>query len=622
MHLLETQTLQLHSFFGHVPPYAILSHTWGPEEVTYMDMVEGREFHKQMRGYDKIMHACRLAQGAGYEYLWVDTCCIDKRSSAELSEAINSMYAYYQDASICFAYLDDVDPVGASIGNITLSGDTPMLRNSEFGALFKRARWFTRGWTLQELIAPQHVEFYSGSWQLLGSKSSLRDIISDVTFIDPTVLASGLIQSCSIAERFSWASYRQTTREEDIAYCLLGIFGVNMPLLYGEGQAAFGRLQQAIIGQQEDPSILLWERPSRPGPINVSTVADTGSALAQGPSSFASRLKLVHNSGFSHGIHPLSNFSRITLSTGQEFIRSLPNIFPRGISHLSSDPPAMTTRGLLISLNVLQLNTQIASVSDLLFAWTFYMVDDQFVCLALKAEQVATDVIYLRVGELQLVSKSNVETAVLRRIFLGLKELESQVESLSTWNREEPTLVLQGIEPSSEFMHWWDKIYIENKSGKKDRARAQFSLTSALSLEQYNQVTPTPKPDTAEIELSRRNDIHIVELFLVVHRAPQTPARLNNSTSFVVAIGYYGYQLWCSIQHPKQDYTLLDVWKDLQKQLRESKLLATLSDSCSESLPEGTTATVKIRPGTAIGQVSTKDKARPYLVFISIDDLS
>jgi Heterokaryon incompatibility protein (HET) len=187
-------------------------------------------------GYEKIRYASNQAIVDGFRFLWADTCCIDKTSSAELSEAINSMFQWYQQASICYAYVEDV-----------------MLDD------FNTSRWFTRGWTLQELLAPSQVYFYGTRWTTLGSKFDLANQISEVTGIDlDTLLSADRLRKKSIAQRMSWASRRQTTRLEDAAYCLLGIFGVNLPLLYGEGENSFIRLQEEIMRNSVDQSLFAW----------------------------------------------------------------------------------------------------------------------------------------------------------------------------------------------------------------------------------------------------------------------------------------------------------------------------------------------------------------------------
>jgi hypothetical protein len=239
MRLINVETLQLEDFAGQQPGYAILSHTWGVDEVTYDDMVAKSNLHKS--GWVKIQHICRQAYEDGTKYVWVDTCCINKSSSAELSESINSMYRWYRGAKICYAYLEDVDNVHD----------------------FDKARWFSRGWTLQELLAPQELVFYGSGWQRLGTRVDTAFYICLASKVDWEALfgleSQAHIRNSSIAKRMAWAASRCTTREEDLAYCLLGLFEVNMPLLYGEGGSkAFQRLQQEIIRQTLDHSFLVW----------------------------------------------------------------------------------------------------------------------------------------------------------------------------------------------------------------------------------------------------------------------------------------------------------------------------------------------------------------------------
>ena len=192
-----------------------------------------------------------------WEWAWIDTCCIDKRSSSELSEAINSMYRWYSEAQVCYAYLEDLFQELHLEASVTDGRE----RKREKGGhrTFRQSRWFTRGWTLQELLAPQSVIFYDQNWTEIGSKSSLLNQVSQASGI-----AIGFLESphtASIAQKMSWASRRQTTRTEDTAYCLLGLFGVNMPLLYGEGSKAFRRLQEEIIKSSTDQSIFAWRDP-------------------------------------------------------------------------------------------------------------------------------------------------------------------------------------------------------------------------------------------------------------------------------------------------------------------------------------------------------------------------
>lgn len=248
MRLIDTKTRELLEFFGDkVPEYAILSHRWEEGEVTFQDWsIAGRE---KKKGYFKIDMACRQAQDHGWKYLWVDTNCIDKSSSAELSEAINSMFSWYQKASICYVYLADVESMPDKWKNMT----------DEYVEHFCQSKWFTRGWTLQELLAPAKMTFYSKDWSKIASRLTLATIISETTQIETRYLCGdGFFENASIAQKMAWVSQRSTTRIEDMAYCMLGIFDVNMPLLYGEGSKSFTRLQEEIIRTSTDHTIFCW----------------------------------------------------------------------------------------------------------------------------------------------------------------------------------------------------------------------------------------------------------------------------------------------------------------------------------------------------------------------------
>jgi hypothetical protein len=255
MRLLNVRTLEIEEFIGSEPPrYAILSHTWGSSEASYGSW-RGRWsvwWRSREPGFFKIVAACKQATHDGLGYVWVDTLCIDKTSSSELSEAINSMFAWYRDAAVCYIYLADVPPPKTSAQLFFLVED--------FKGPFYQSRWFTRGWTLQELLAPSNAVFYSNTWTLLGTKSSLSRPISRITGVDELcITGSKTLSQYSVAQRMSWAADRSTTRVEDIAYCLLGIFDINMPLLYGEGDKAFRRLQQEIIRVYNDHSFLVHD---------------------------------------------------------------------------------------------------------------------------------------------------------------------------------------------------------------------------------------------------------------------------------------------------------------------------------------------------------------------------
>jgi hypothetical protein len=221
---------------GEIPPYAILSHTWETDnqELTFQDMVNGAGRNKA--GYRKIQFCRDQAKKDDLQYFWVDSCCIDKASSAELSEAINSMFRWYQDAVKCYVYLSDLSTSDViSLVSSRLPGGSPL----------SRSKWFTRGWTLQELLAPSSVEFFSKEGDWLGDKGTLELHISNITSIAVKALQGTPMSHFSLDERISWATDRQTTIEEDQAYCLLGIFEVHIPLIYGEGRKnAFRRLQE------------------------------------------------------------------------------------------------------------------------------------------------------------------------------------------------------------------------------------------------------------------------------------------------------------------------------------------------------------------------------------------
>ncbi|KAK9421354.1 putative Heterokaryon incompatibility domain-containing protein [Seiridium unicorne] len=250
MRLINAHSLKLEDFrsAADAPEYAVLSHTWGEAEPNF---TEWNSYLTRLRkakqpGFAKVYAACKQARRDKISHVWVDTICIDKSSSAELSEAINSMYFWYQSSKLCYAYLKDVSG--------TPSDQTDPLD------LFKRSRWFTRGWTLQELLAPGNVVFFTQSWTVLGTRNALASTIAAVTGIDQRCLTKEIkLRNYSVAQRMSWAANRSTTREEDIAYCLLGIFRINMPLVYGEGLRAFRRLQEEIIRTYDDQSILAFD---------------------------------------------------------------------------------------------------------------------------------------------------------------------------------------------------------------------------------------------------------------------------------------------------------------------------------------------------------------------------
>lgn len=243
---INCQTLRLQELLSHGEVrYAILSHTWEKGEEVQFSEFRNREVTGK-RGWRKIQTTCELALNDGFEVAWVDTCCIDKTSSAELAEAINSMFPWYAGSYICYTYLADHDA-------------------SDPNAEFSESKWFTRGWTLQELIARAQVYFYDKSWSFNGTKQGLSQQISLITGFGREVLLASkghledILDKLPVARKMSWAAKRETTRVDDTAYCLLGIFGVNLPLLYGEGDRAFMRLQEEVVKTKNDLSLLAWK---------------------------------------------------------------------------------------------------------------------------------------------------------------------------------------------------------------------------------------------------------------------------------------------------------------------------------------------------------------------------
>ncbi|KAI1109796.1 heterokaryon incompatibility protein-domain-containing protein [Nemania sp. NC0429] len=243
MRLLHVDSLELTEVFGDSPPpYTILSHTWGLDEITFHDLQNDRLATRV--GFIKLRALCDQTKRDGFEYTWIDTCCIDKRSSAELSESLNSMYQWYSKAEVCYVHLSDVRYTG---------DETDITRG------IHHSRWFTRSWTLQELLAPSLVVFFDTSWNRIGTKKSLLSTISAITEIPQSCLSGERSPAdFSIATRFSWASRRTCTRQEDMAYSLMGLFNVNMTVHYGERNRAFFRLQEEIIKHTDDQSILAW----------------------------------------------------------------------------------------------------------------------------------------------------------------------------------------------------------------------------------------------------------------------------------------------------------------------------------------------------------------------------
>ncbi|KAI0447192.1 HET-domain-containing protein [Xylaria telfairii] len=351
MHLLNAHTRQLQEFIGdNIPPYAILSHTWGEDEVLFQDL--SSPGHKKKLGYKKIRGCCEQAIRDDFDFVWVDTCCIDKRSSAELSEAINSMFRWYGEAKACYVYLADVDWPD-NLG--------------EPYSTFRNSKWFTRGWTLQELIAPVNLIFFDKKWKTIFNVDKDQVLIISKTGTDAKVVEeiTGIklwyrysmqsvdeykLNKVPVATKLSWASQRHTTRIEDIAYCLLGLLDVNMPLLYGEGHKAFLRLQEEFLKKHHDPTILSWGFGMDCSEIQVNQKALGPGCLASTPSLFR-------------------GFRGVDLRQIHDRLNAAPQL-----------GWAVTPRGLHIELPVVQFNAR----HNVYMGIIGYDYDDQFLAIPLQ----------------------------------------------------------------------------------------------------------------------------------------------------------------------------------------------------------------------------------------------
>ncbi|KAI7500979.1 hypothetical protein KC367_g3241 [Hortaea werneckii] len=298
--------------------YAVFSHRWYPAgDILYADLANQHQPEiRDKEGWRKLRFAVDQAEQDGYRYVWIDTCCIDKTSSAELSEAINSMFFWWgvlwtsrhQQAQVCYAYLWDIssecpplsderarrkegDRSGTSYeeqDSQAPDADSESDVLQQWRTKFTDCSWFTRGWTLQELIAPREVQFFGRDWNRLGSSHRLVETIAARTLIDADLLRGRKeLKRYSVAQRMSWAADRVTFRIEDRAYSLLGLFDVNLPLLYGEREKAFMRLQEEIIRRSNDQSIFAWG-------YDIAVDENPGALLARSPGDFRGSTNIVY----------------------------------------------------------------------------------------------------------------------------------------------------------------------------------------------------------------------------------------------------------------------------------------------------------------------------------------
>ncbi|KFY07757.1 hypothetical protein V492_06857 [Pseudogymnoascus sp. VKM F-4246] len=251
MRLLNATTYEFREFQHRPtrPKYAILSHRWFPQEITFatIEPVELQDENRITPQLSKIRNTCLRAREDKLEWVWIDSCCINKESSEEVTRSINAMFKWYQEAAVCYTYLSDVTV-----------GKTRVFKRADS----EDSEWFERGWTLQELIAPRTMKFFDANWVPIGTRAQLAAEIQHITGIEARFLdGSEQFRSASIATRLSWQSRRKTTEEEDIAYSLVGIMGVSLVPIYGEGRQAFLKLQQELLKTYRDESIFAWTAP-------------------------------------------------------------------------------------------------------------------------------------------------------------------------------------------------------------------------------------------------------------------------------------------------------------------------------------------------------------------------
>jgi hypothetical protein len=298
MRLLDTTTFELHSAapeYFKSQGYAILSHRWVGAEITFRQ-IEGyshnlRNMSSQQTvcpQLDKIRGACKTARQLGFSWIWIDNCCINKESTTEEAESINSMFKWYKDARVCITYLSDVG--SGSTATTTGSAQAPNLEQSTYGGdmkgnIFqnldgrKPSEWFSRGWTLQELLAPHDMRFFDMNWNYIGTKMSLACQIEAITGIEADYLTGVRnFRTACVATKMSWMADRTTTREEDIAYGMLGLFNVTMTPQYGEGRRAFMRLQHELLLSIPDESIFAWQMPDPNAGEKFGVVPSSGTS--------------------------------------------------------------------------------------------------------------------------------------------------------------------------------------------------------------------------------------------------------------------------------------------------------------------------------------------------------
>ncbi|VUC21040.1 unnamed protein product [Clonostachys rosea] len=553
MRLLHAKSEELHEFLGsQVPNYAILSHTWGDDEVLFNDIKRGTASRR--RSYDKVINCCRKAIEDGLEWVWIDTCCIDKSSSAELSEAINSMYQWYGDSSVCYVYLEDVN-FGLEHGPLS---DTISIKPS---------RWFTRGWTLQELLAPSYIKFYTSEWADIGTKSSLAKYISSITLIPVSILRGQDPSKCKIAQRMSWAAGRETSRLEDQAYCLLGLFGVNMPLLYGEGSRSFIRLQEQIMRQEEDYSIFAWAASRQPPHLMRGLLASSPAEFGDSRGSLnlhASNLRRpfhdrsdlsmldelvdqkqlvgeTHDQSFQwrESSAGITLFEKLEITNQMEVINHDFQHSPTG--YVPQNPPEQTSRGLRINLPILDTAHPIIRL-----AWIQCEFNNRLLCVPLRTMGTGTYDVSYRFSPTWLVSvdKSLLpEFKLQQRIFHPYEDCSRKLGPELTWSA--PGTVRVCLEDSNlRSISFWPPFTVDEN---------QFPFNMG--------------PES-----------HIVAVIHFEHNANSVCSRFRASFGIVNSIP------WCAIDQDESDKeakNLRSVWDEYAHAMPE--LSYTLGDRVSKT---------------------------------------
>jgi hypothetical protein len=551
MRLLNTYTLKLREFAAkNAPLYAILSHTWEEEEVTFQD-IQHLPTARKRKGFDKVQKCCEQAIRDGFGWVWIDTCCIDKSSSTELSEAINSMYQWYKNSTVCYAYLNDVKYQFPDI--------------DEFE--FKNCRWFTRGWTLQELIAPLTIEFYASDWSEIGTKTTLEDWIASRTGIPPHILLSDSPSGCTVAQRMSWASDRVTTRAEDMAYCLLGIFNVNMPLLYGEGNRAFIRLQEEIMRKEEDYTLFLWSEPELER-FPTNTWKLTAGALSISPSGFprtGPQVVPAWSKGTSHCNY--DDFTYVPPSTHNISVQK--SQLPTTKTDLVAfDPPQWTSRGLYLTLWAQQWN----DIPGLYLAWTYCTAGHEFraaytdlLCVVLYRDS-EDDLLFYRWSPAihrfmakELYGKIDLGEFQLKKLYLRIVT-EDNVSNSAHDNYELARTLNIHLNPSESCHLWVDKLMEPNNIYFKDSGTTDYRVEGITLKQDFNMAFKSktiPKEWTGA---------------LAFVKAVMTSHHVKESGHFLVIFGLWEGRARCIVEFTKESWD----WIDLAEYREKSRWASAL----------------------------------------------